>query len=374
MMLGDFGAEILKIENPAGGDGARQWGPPWLETESAYFLGVNRNKKSLTLDLKQPEGQSIARKLALRADVVIENFMPGRTADWELDYETLASEKPGLIYCSITGYGQNGPYHQRPGYDFIIQAQGGLLSVTGPEEGPPSKVGVAIVDITAGLYAANAILAALYHRQQTGEGQYIDVALLDTQVAWLANVAQNHFISGKAPARYGNGHPNIVPYQIFDAADGYFALAVGTDSQFRRLCLAIQRDDLAEDARYKTNAGRVEARTTLIGELQSVFNEDKVGVWLKVMIEHGIPAGPVNDVPTILADPQIEAREMVQEIEHASLGSIKQLGPVPKLSRTPATIRMPPPRLGEHSSEVLREELEFSEDEIANLRSKAVIA
>ncbi|MFQ5422209.1 MAG: CaiB/BaiF CoA transferase family protein, partial [Anaerolineae bacterium] len=236
MLLADHGAEVIKIEQPGQGDGTRQWGPPWVGSESAYFLSVNRNKKSVTLNLKSDKGKAILKKLVANADIFIENFKVGTMKRMGLDYETLCQDNPGLIYCSISGYGQTGPYRERPGYDFMIQAQGGIMSVSGPADGPPHKVGVAIVDITAGLFASNAILTALHHREKTGEGQYIDVALLDTQVAWLANVAHNYFATGEAPERYGNAHPNIVPYETFPTADGYIALAVGSDGQYRKFC------------------------------------------------------------------------------------------------------------------------------------------
>ena len=260
MMLGDLGADVIKVEQPGIGDGTRQWGPPWVGEESAYFLSTNRNKKSVTLNLKHSEGQRLARELIASADVLVENFRPGTAAKLGLDYETVSSKSPSLVYCSITGYGQNGPYRERSGYDFMIQAQGGILSITGPEDGPPSKVGVAIVDITAGLYASNAILAALFHRKESGEGQHIDIALLDAQVGWLANVAHNYFATGTAPGRYGNAHANIVPYETFPTSDGHLAVAVGTDAQFERLCSALGREDLGKDPKYQTNAERVEHR------------------------------------------------------------------------------------------------------------------
>jgi len=312
-------------------------------------------------------------ELIASADVLVENFRPGTTAKLGLDYEKLAAEHPSLIYCSITGYGKNGPYSDRSGYDFMIQAQGGILSITGPEDGPPSKVGVAIVDITAGLHAANAILAALFHRKETGEGQQIDIALFDTQVGWLANVAHNYFATGAPPKRYGNAHPNIVPYETFPTSNGYLAVAVGTDAQFIRLCTAVGRTDLGEDSRYRTNADRVEHRDTLVPELQEVFRQQTAGEWIELLLEHRIPVGPVNDIPTVLNDPQVLAREMVLEVEHSSLGPIQQLGPVPKLSRTPARVRKAPPTLGEDTESVLLNELGCSPADIENLRAEAVI-
>ncbi len=373
MMLGDLGAEVIKIEQPGSGDGTRQWGPPWVGEESAYFLSTNRNKKSMTLNLKHKEGQRLAHELIASADILVENFRPGTTAKLGLDYEKLAAEYPSLIYCSITGYGKYGPYSDRPGYDFMIQAQGGILSITGPEDGPPSKVGVAIVDITAGLHATSAILAALYHRKETGEGQHIDIALFDTQVGWLANVAHNYFATGAPPKRYGNAHPNIVPYETFSTSNGYVAVAVGTDAQFVRLCAAVGRTDLGEDPRYRTNADRVEHRETLVPELQDVFRHQTASEWIELLLEHQIPVGPVNDIPTVLNDPQVLAREMVLEVEHSSLGPIQQLGPVPKLSRTPARVRKAPPTLGEDTASVLLNELGLSSAEIERLRVEGVI-
>ena len=373
MTLGDLGADVIKVEQPGTGDGARQWGPPWVGEESAYFLSANRNKRSVTLNLKHEEGQRLARELIASSDVLVENFRPGTAKKLGLDYETISSENSSLIYCSISGYGQNGPYKARSGYDFMIQAQGGILSITGPEEGPPSKVGVAIVDITAGLHATNAILASLLHRKKTGDGQFIDIALLDVQVGWLANVAHNYFATGEAPGRFGNAHPNIVPYQTFSTSNGYLAVAVGTDAQFGRLCAALGRADLGKNPKYQTNADRVEHRETLVPKLQEIFGARSAAEWIELLIEHRIPAGPVNDIPTILNDPQVRAREMVQEVEHSSLGVIQQLGPVPKLSRTPARVRKAPPTLGEDTESVLLNELGRSAAEVEALRAEAVI-
>jgi formyl-CoA transferase len=373
MLLGDLGAEVIKIEMPGLGDGSRQWGPPWVGTESAYFLSINRNKKSLTLNLKHAEGGEILKKLVAGADILVENFKPGTMEKLGLDYDSLSSSNPGLIYCSISGYGQNGPYRDRPGFDFMIQAQGGIMSITGPIEGPPYKVGVAIVDVTAGLYAYGAILAAVNHRNHTGRGQYIDVALLDAQIAWLINVAHNYFATGDKPNRHGNAHPNIVPYEVFETKDDYLALAIGTDEQYRRFCELVQRSDLWEDERFQTNAGRVEHRDELIPRLQSVIKTRTSSAWIELLVRHKIPAGPINDIPHLLDDPQVAAREMVQEISHKSLGSIKQLGPVARLSETPASIRSAPPLLGEHTESILREDLGYSLDEIRKLQSENTI-
>jgi formyl-CoA transferase len=373
MLMADYGAEVLKIEQPEVGDGTRQWGPPWVDGESAYFLSVNRNKKSLTLNLKTSEGQKILRRLAAEADVLIENFRPGTTERMGIDYDSLAAQNKGLIYCSITGYGQTGPYRDRPGYDFMIQAQGGIMSLNGPADGEPYKVGVAIVDITAGLFAYGAILAALHERSQSGRGQYIDVALLDTQVAWLANVAHNYFATGDPPRRYGNGHPNIVPYETFATADGYLALAIGTDSQYRRFCETVDRPELWRDRRFQSNAGRVEHRDELVPLLQELIRHRRTNEWIDLLVGVNIPAGPINDIPSILADPQIAARDMVQVKDHPTAGPVQMLGSVAKMSRTPASIRQAPPVLGADTEAILGERLRYAPEEIGRLRKEGIV-
>ncbi len=377
MLLADYGADVIKIEQPGSGDPTRQWGPPWhggdgANGESAYYLTANRNKRSLTLDLKSAEGQSIARRLIATADVVIENFMPGTMAAFGMDYSTLAAAQPGLIYCSITGYGQNGPYRDRPGYDFMIQAEGGIMSITGPAGGEPHKVGVAIVDISAGLYAAAGVLAALHHRARTGRGQWIDVALFDAQLGWLANVASNYLVSGEPPARYGNAHPNIVPYETFPTADGHIAVGIGSDGQWRRFCELAGRLHLRDEPRYATNAGRVTARESLIGQLRELFATRPSADWLAALQAARIPAAPINDIPTALNDPQTAARDMVQTVAHPA-GPLPLVGPVAKLSETPATVRVAPPLLGQHTDDILREELGLSDGEIAELRRGGVV-
>lgn len=373
MLLADMGAEVIKVEQPGVGDASRQWGPPWVGDQSAYFLSINRNKKSLTLNLKHAEGRAILKKLLATADILIENFKPGTTKRMGVDYETVSGDHPGLIYCSITGYGQTGPYKDRPGFDFMIQAQGGIMSVIGPVEGPPYKVGVAIVDITAGMFANSAILAALHHRTQTGRGQYIDIALLDSQIAWLVNVAHNYFATGSAPPRFGNAHPNIVPYEVCPTRDGYLALAIGTDAQYQRFCEVVDRLDLWENEDYQTNAGRVKHRDTLIPVLQDLFRERSTAAWIDLMVKHKIPIGPINDIPTLLADPQVAAREMVQEVEHPTLGAIQQLGPVAKFSDTPAVVQSAPPLLGEHTDSILRQEIGYTDAAIERLRADGAI-
>lgn len=366
-LLGDYGADVIKVEQPGIGDPTRQWGPPWVGEQSAYFLSANRNKRSLTLNLKSEPGLAILRQLIATADVLIENFLPGVMDGLGVGYAAARRINPRLIYCSITGYGQTGPARDEPGYDFIIQAQGGLMAITGPEHGEPYKVGVAITDVLCGLFAAQAILAALHHRERSGEGQHIDVALLDAQVAALVNVAHNYFATGAPPRRYGNAHANIVPYQTFATRDGHLALAVGTDAQFRRLCEAMGREDLRDDPRFATNPQRIAHRDALIPLLAKTLAQRTTGEWLDILKPSGVPVSPINDVPTILNDPHVLARGMVQTIAGVTL-----LGPVAKLGATPATIRAAPPALGEHTDEILRD-LGFDAQHIAALRAEGVV-
>lgn len=373
MILGDFGAHIIKVEQPGRGDETRQWGPPFTTNgESAYYLCVNRNKQSITLNLKSEPGREILRDLARQADVLVENFKVGTMEGLGLGYSTLRALNPGLIYCAITGYGQTGPYKDRPGYDTVIQAQGGIMSITGPADGAPFKVGVAIVDITAGLYAAIAILAALHHRQRTGEGQSIDIALFDAQLGWLANVASAYLVSGKPPQRYGNAHATIVPYQTMQTADGWLMLAVGNDGQFAALCRVLARPEFATDERFATNPARVVNRKVLIPLLEPIFRSRPTRDWIDALLDADVPCGPVNDIPSALADPQARAREMVRTVRHSS-GQIKLVGPVPKLSATPATIYHAPPLLGEHTDQVLRERLGYDDARIAALRAAGAL-
>lgn len=373
MVLADYGADVIKVEEPGSGDSTRGWGPPWVGDQSAYFLTANRNKRSLTVDLKTAAGQQIVQQLALCSDVVVENFKVGDAARLGVDYATLAARNPRLVYCSITGYGQTGPAREQAGYDFVVQAQGGIMSVTGPVEGEACKVGVAIADITAGLFAATAILAALHERTTSGRGQWIDIALLDAQIAWLANVAQNYLATGAPPRRYGNAHPSIVPYETFATADGHLALAIGTDEQFRKFCQAAGSPALAEEERFRTNQARVEHRSVLVPSLQELLRTRSTAVWLALCAEQKVPAGPINDIPAALADAQVRARGMVQEVEHPTLGQIALLGPVAKFERTPATVRSAPPPLGFHTEEVLAELLGYTASQIAQLRAQGVI-
>jgi formyl-CoA transferase len=373
MMLADLGAEVIKVERPGQGDGTRQWGPPWAGGESAYYVSVNRNKRSITLNLKSQEGREIVRQLADRVDVLVENWRVGTMDRWGLAYETLRESNPGLIYCAITGYGQTGPYRDRPGYDFIIQAQGGIMSITGPVVGPPMKVGVAIVDITAAMYAAVSILAAVHERQQSGKGQYIDIALLDSQVAWLANVGSNFLVSGEPPDRYGNAHPNIVPYEPFPTSDGWIALGVGTDRQWQRLCQAARWDDLLAEQRFATNPQRVKNREELVPILRERFRRRSTRQWYGLLLETGIPCGPINTIDHVFADPQVVARDMLVELPHPTAGTLRMAGSPLKLSRTPVEIEDPPPLLGEHTQEVLSQYLDYTAADITRLEEDGII-
>ncbi|MCC6614322.1 MAG: CoA transferase [Anaerolineae bacterium] len=377
MLLADLGADVIKIEEPARGDETRQWGPPWAgegdDALSAYYLCANRNKRSLTLNLKHERAQAIARELAATSQVVIENFKPGGMAAYGLDYEALSALNPALVYCSITGFGQTGPYSERPGYDFVIQAMSGLMSITGPVEGEPSKVGVAVTDVLAGLFAATSILAALRLAEQTGHGQRLDVSLLDASLASLVNVASNALVSGTAPARYGNAHPNIVPYQTFRANDGDFALAVGNDRQFAALCRLLDHPEWAEDERFATNPARVRYRDELIASLQAIFVTRPAMAWVDALLALGIPCGPVNDVTAILRDPHVMARGLVQQVALANGSSAELVGHPVKFSQTPPQVRTPPPLHGADTEKVLSALLNLDQDEIAQLRTEGVI-
>lgn len=354
MILGDLGADVIKVEHPDGDD-TRRWGPPFAAGESAYYLAVNRNKRSVVADLKTPAGRELVRRIARRADILVENFRPGTLDRFGLGLDLLRAENPRLITLTISGMGATGPDAELPGYDFIVQALGGLMSITGSAEGAPAKVGVAVVDLTTGMLAANAILAALYARERTGAGQHIETSLLESQVAWLANVASAYLVTGEAPVRHGNAHPTIVPYQTFRGVDREFALGVGNDAQWQRLCTAIGRPELADDARFRTNPDRVRHREELTTLLESHFAAAPAGEWVARIREAGVPAGPVRTIPEVLEDPQVHAREMVVRVPHPSIGELRLIGIPCKFSVTPAAIRRPPPLLGEHTTEVERE-------------------
>lgn len=350
MVLGDLGADVIKVEHPERGDDTRSWGPPFAGGEAAYFLAVNRNKRSVALDLKTPEGLERVRELASGADVLVENMRRGTLERLGLGYEALREGNPGLVYCSITGFGP-GPDEERPGYDFLVQARAGIMGITGWPDGPPTKVGVAVADIVCGLYAAVAILAALRRRSETGEGARIEVPLFESTLSWLANRAQEYLVSGVDVGRLGNAHPTIVPYQTFEASDKTFAVAVGNDAQFVRLCGAIGREDLAKDSRYATNPGRVANRGELTGELQRTFSSRRAEEWVRRIREAGVPCGPVNELAEVFYDRHVLGSGILQEVEHPAAGTLRMLASPLLVDGERPPIRRPPPALGEHTGE-----------------------
>ena len=383
-ILADLGAEVIKVERPGNGDDTRAWGPPFLKdvegentSEAAYYLSANRNKESVTVDFTRPEGQKLVRDLAAKSDIIIENFKVGGLAAYGLDYESLKAINPQLIYCSITGFGQSGPYAKRAGYDFMIQGLGGLMSLTGRPEGDdgagPVKVGVALTDILTGLYSTVAILAALAHRNQGGKGQHIDMALLDVQVACLANQAMNYLTTGVAPRRLGNSHPNIVPYQDFPTADGDFILTVGNDSQFRKFAEVAGHSQWAEDPRFLTNALRVAHRAELIPLIRQATVFKTTAEWVAQLEQAGVPCGPINDLAQVFADPQVQARGLAMSMTHALAGSVPQVASPIRLSETPVEYRLAPPLLGEHTSNVLARILGLDDEVVAALRLSGVL-
>ncbi|HWH82370.1 MAG TPA: CaiB/BaiF CoA-transferase family protein [Burkholderiaceae bacterium] len=365
-LLADLGADVIKIERPEGGDDTRSWGPPWLKdehgaptSESAYFAAANRNKRSVAVDLAAARGQALVRQLAGKADVLIENFKTGGLQQYGLDHASLSSLYPSLIYCSITGFGQTGPYATRPGYDFLIQGMGGLMSITGRPDGEagagPMKVGVALTDVMTGLYAAVAILAALQRRHASGRGQHIDLALLDVQIAALANQASNYLIGGEVPRRVGNAHPNIVPYQDFPTADGHMIIAVGNDAQFRALCGALGHAEWADDERYATNPQRVRNSDALVAEIRAITSRRSTDDWVTCLGTAGVPCGPINTLDRVFDDPQVRSRGLRVELEHPLAGHVALVANPIRLSETPVTYRGAPPRLGEHTQAAVRD-------------------
>ncbi|WP_017753517.1 CaiB/BaiF CoA transferase family protein [Calidifontibacillus oryziterrae] len=372
MILGDLGAEIIKVEAPGGSDDTRQWGPPYAATESAYYLCANRNKRALTLNLKSNDGKELLKRLIQESDVIIENFKSGTMEKWGLGYNELKKINPKIIHCSITGFGQNGPYRKLPGYDSIIQAMSGLMSITGSEESGPMKVGVAISDLFTGLYANIGILAALHERTRSGQGQSIDVSLFDSQLSVLANVASNYLISGKQPGLLGNQHPNIVPYQPFETKDGTLVVAVGNDSQFRKLCSILEAPELGVDEKFITNSKRLENRDELIGILASKFKLKTTKELADLLNQISVPAGPIQTMKEVFNDPQVHARNMVWELEHPIAGQIKLVGSPLKLSRTPVTIRKYPPLVGEHTEEILIQ-MGYTKNEIEEMKTLNII-
>lgn len=374
-MLGDLGAEVIKIERPEAGDDTRGFAPPfWPETkESAYFLGVNRNKKSVTLDMAKPEAQAILHRLLESCDILVENFKVGALAKYGLGWEQLKDKYPRLIYCSITGFGQTGPYAPRPGYDALIQAMGGVMSLTGEPNGSPQKVGIPVADLFAGLYGCIGILAALNHRNATGRGQQIDIGMLDTHVAWLANQGMNYLATGENPPRLGNQHPNISPYQEFPTKDGYIILAVGNDPTFERFCKAFGQEHLLADERFSTNPKRVANRDLVTQTLTPVMKTKTTAEWVEALEAQKIGCGPINTLKDVFADPHVQARDMVLEMQHGSGAKVKVIANPVKLSATPPTYRSAPPVLGEHTEEVLSGLLGMTAEEIAALRGRAVL-
>lgn len=381
-LLGDLGADVIKIERPGEGDDTRKWGPPYVQgrdgeptRESAYYLSSNRNKRSVAIDIAHPEGQRLVRELLGGCQVLAENFKVGGLARYGLDYPSLRPDFPSLVYCSITGFGQTGPYAPRAGYDYLAQGYGGIMSITGEADGEPVKVGVAVADLMCGMYASTAILAALRHAEATGEGQHIDMALLDTQVAWLANQGASYLLSGRVPRRLGNEHPSIVPYTVFETADGYVILAVGNDQQFRRWCAFAGAPELAADPRFLTNPLRVRNREALHAPMRDILRRRTTHEWVEGLAAEGVPCGPVNTIDAVFEDPQVVARGMRVDVPHpeAASGTVPLIANPIKMSATPPAYRTPPPTLGQHTDEVLEEILGLDEGARAALRAGGVI-
>ncbi|PWC42817.1 CaiB/BaiF CoA-transferase family protein [Azospirillum sp. TSO22-1] len=379
--LADLGADVVKVERPGTGDDTRTWGPPWAgegeDRQAAYFLSTNRGKRSVTIDFERPEGQALVRRLAAEADVVIENFKVGGLKKYGLDYDSLKAVNPRLVYCSVTGFGQTGPYAPRAGYDFMIQGLGGLMSITGLPDGEPGggpvKVGVAVTDVFTGLYATIGIMGALAHRDRTGEGQMVDMALLDVQVAILANQGMNYLVSGKAPQRLGNAHPNIVPYQAFPTRDGHIIIAIGNNGQFAKFCTAAGRPELAQDPRFADNASRVAHRADMVAILTDVMPTRTTREWLDALEPLGVPCGPINDLQAVFEDPQVQARGLRQDLPHPVLGSVPTVANPIRYSATPLAHDRAPPMLGADTEEVLGGQLGLGAGDIAALRDKGVI-
>jgi crotonobetainyl-CoA:carnitine CoA-transferase CaiB-like acyl-CoA transferase len=373
MLLADMGARVIKIERPNRGDDTRAWGPPFVGDESAYFLSINRNKESLTLDLKQPAARTILERLLDRADVLAENFRPGAMERLGFGYDEVAARWPRLVYCSISGFGQTGPRRDQPGYDAVVQAEAGLMSITGDADGPAYRLGVAIGDIVSGMFAAQGVAMALLARERTGRGQRVDVGMLDSTAALLTYQAGSYFATGLAPERMGNRHPTIVPYETFAASDGEFVLAVGNDDQWQRCCRVVGLVELAADPRFTTNRERVRNYDVLRPLLADRLRSRTRAAWIEALTAEGVPCGAVRDVAEVLEDPQIAARSMVEAAEHATLGSVRVLGVPVKLSDTPGSVRTAPPTLGQHTDQILRNDLGLTDAEIASLRSAQVI-
>ena len=382
--LGDLGAEVIKVERPGAGDDTRGWGPPFLKDgagkdtkEAAYYASVNRNKKSITLDISKPEGQAIVREIAAKSAVLIENYKVGTLKRYGLGYEDLKKANPGLVYCSVTGFGQDGPYAPRPGYDFIFQGMGGLMSITGERDGQPGagpqKVGIAITDVLTGMYASVGILAALTHRERTGEGQYIDCALLDTIIAFNANQIVSYFCSGRIPIRYGNAHAQVVPYEVFPTSDGHIILAIGNDGQFQRFCEIAGAPGLAEEPRFKTNSQRIVHRAELIPLIAEIMRARSKQEWIEALEAATVPCGPINNMKEVFEDPQVKHRGLRIDMPHPQGGTAPVVASPMRLSQTPVEYRFAPPLLGQHNNEIYRELLGKSDAEIARLKSAGIV-
>ena len=373
LMLGDYGADVIKIEIPGTGDDTRHWGPPFVGEESAYFLSINRNKRSLTLNFKEPEAIDVFLKLVKDSDVVVENFTPGVMARFGLDYETIKKVNHKIVYCSISGFGQTGPYQNRPAYDQIMQGISGIMSLTGEPDGEPQKVGIAVTDIGAGMWSAFAIMAAIFHRDQKGDGQYIDISMMDAQVAWLTYQAATYFANEAPPERLGAAHPTLVPYQAFMCQDGkYINVAVGSERIWERFCQGMKMPEMKENPQYATNRDRVRNRAEIVPNLQKIFLTRPVNEWVQDLQEFNVPCGPINDLADVFSDPQLLHRKMFVEMAHPTLGSIKQTGIPIKFSLTPGGLDRHPPLLGEHNSELLQE-LGYSDADIERLARQEII-
>jgi crotonobetainyl-CoA:carnitine CoA-transferase CaiB-like acyl-CoA transferase len=373
MLLADMGARVIKIEQPGRGDDTRGWGPPFVGSESAYFLSINRNKESLTLDLKRDAGRALLERLLARADVLVENFRPGTMQRLGLGYDALAPRYPSLVYCSISGFGQTGPRRDQPGYDAVIQGEGGLMSITGEQHGPPLRLGVAISDIVSGMFAAQGIAMALLARHRTGRGQHVDIGMLDSTAALLTYQAAIYFATGTSPARLGNRHPTIVPYETFPAADGDLVLAVGNDELWRAFCRATGLTALADDPRFATNRARVQHYDALKPQLDARLRAHTRAEWIERLAAEGVPCGSVRAIADVLTDPQLDARDMIAAVEHATLGPLRTLGLPIKLSDTPGRVRTAPPTLGQHTQSILRDDLGLDDGEIARLHEAGVL-
>jgi formyl-CoA transferase len=374
MILGDQGAEVIKVERPGTGDDTRTWGPPFAGGESAYYLCCNRNKKSIVIDLKKPAGIELVRELAKVSDVLVENFTPGLMKRFGLDYDSLRAINPRLVYASVSAYGQDGPYRDRPGYDMVLSAVGGLMYITGEANGNPCKVGVAITDVLTGVYASSAITSALLWRERSGRGQYLDISLLDVEVAGLANIASNYLVAGKEAKRWGTAHESIIPYQVFQTKDRPIAIAAANQKLWISFCKAIGKEEWLDDPRFESNPKRVENRDALLPMIDELFAQKTCDEWMDLLVAAAVPCGPVNDMQHLFADPQVHYRKMIAEVPHPTIGTLRLTGVPIKWSETQAAVHMPPPLLGEHTDTVLADVLGYAPDRIDALKAQGAVA